>query len=147
MPSSLFPRAVTAGAVACLIITAPAAVIQASLSDGSGADQSNWVYLTLLAIVVAYLLGGAVAGRVASAGRNRSPVAGGVVTEAPMINGAAATVTAFAVVQFVGAVVRIAGGDGINPLALVFNALLAAAIGTVGAGIGAHLSNRAKVAE
>ena len=117
----------------CLIITAPAAVIQASLSDGGGNDQSNWVYLTLLAIVVAYLLGGAVAARRA--------------TDAPMINGAAATVTAFAVVQFVAAVIRIAGGDGINPLALVFNALLAAAIGTVGAGIGAHLSNRAKVTE
>ncbi len=104
---------------------------QAALADSDAGEQSNWVYVTLLAIVVAYLVGGAVAGRIA--------------TDAPMINGAAATVTAFAVVQLVAGVVRIAGGDGINPLALVFNVLLAASIGTVGAGIGAYLSNRAKV--
>ena len=115
----------------CLVITAPAAVIQAILSDSGETRQSNWVYLTLLAIVAAYLLGGAVAGRLA--------------TDAPMINGATATLIAFAVVQSIAAVFRIAGGDGINPLALTFNALLAAAIGTVGAGIGAYLSNRARV--
>jgi len=106
-------------------------VAQAVLAGSDGDEQSNWVYLTLLAIIVAYLAGGAVAGRMATA--------------APMINGAAAAVAAFAVVQLVAGVVRIAGGDGINPLALVFNVLLAASIGTVGAGIGAHLSNRAKV--
>ena len=105
--------------------------IQASLSDSGETNQSNWVYLTLLAIVVAYLSGGAVAGRAA--------------TDAPMINGATATLVAFAVVQTVAAVFRIAGGDGINPLALIFNALLAAAIGTVGGGIGAYVANRARV--
>ncbi len=131
MSKSLFPAAIRAGAVTCLVITAPAAVIQAILSDSGETRQSNWVYLTLLAIVAAYLLGGAVAGRLA--------------TDAPMINGATATLIAFAVVQSVAAVFRIAGGDGINPLALTFNALLAAAIGTVGAGIGAYLSNRARV--
>ena len=115
----------------CLVVSVPAAVAQAVLADGDGGEQSNWVYLSLLAIVVAYLLGGAVAGRKATA--------------APMINGAAATVVAFAVVQFVAGVVRIAGGDGINPVALVFNVLLAASIGTVGAGIGTYLSNRSKV--
>lgn len=129
----------------CLAISAPAAVIQAILSDSGETDQSNWVYLTLLAIVVAYLVGGAVAGNVASSGRNRSPGTSRVASDAPMINGATATLIAFAVVQLVAAVLRIAGGDGINPLALVFNALLAAAIGTVGAGIGAYLSNRARV--
>ncbi|MXW61595.1 MAG: TIGR04086 family membrane protein [Acidimicrobiaceae bacterium] len=131
MSESLFPPAVRAGALTCLAISAPAAVVQASLSDSGETNQSNWVYLTLLAIVVAYLLGGAVAGRVA--------------TDAPMINGATATLVAFAVVQTVAAVFRIAGGDGINPLALIFNALLAAAIGTVGGGIGAYVANRARV--
>ena len=115
----------------CLAISVPAAVIQTILRESDESNRSNWVYLTLLAIVVAYLVGGAVAGRIA--------------TDAPMINGAAATFTAFVVVQFAAGVIRIAGGDGINPLALVFNALLAAAIGTVGGGIGAYRSNRAKV--
>lgn len=145
MSKSLFPRAVRAGALTCLVISAPAAVIQASLSDSGETDRSNWVYLTLLAIVAAYLSGGAVAGRVASSGRNRNPDAHRVATDAPMTNGAAATFIAFAVVQSVAAVFRIAGGDGINLLALIFNALLAAAIGTVGGGIGAYLSNRARV--
>lgn len=115
----------------CLAVSAPAAVVQATLSDSGESNQSNWVYLTLLAIVAAYLSGGAVAGRSAA--------------DAPMVNGATATLIAFAVVQSVAAAFRIAGGDGINPLALVFNALLAAAIGTVGGGIGAYLANRARV--
>ncbi|MCQ3808060.1 MAG: hypothetical protein OXB92_03040 [Acidimicrobiaceae bacterium] len=131
MSKSLFPAAIRAGTAVCVVVSVPAAVAQAVLAGSDGDEQSNWVYLTLLAIIVAYLAGGAVAGRMATA--------------APMINGAAAAVAAFAVVQLVAGVVRIAGGDGINPLALVFNVLLAASIGTVGAGIGAHLSNRAKV--
>lgn len=126
-------------------------MIGASLSDGGEANQSNWVYLTLSAIVAAYLLGGAAAGWVASSGRvvgsgrNRSPENPRLSNDAPMINGAAATTVAFAVVQSVAAILRIAGGEGVNPLALVFNALLAAAIGTVGGGIGACLANRARV--
>lgn len=130
MPKSLFPPAVGAGVLACLVIAVPAVVIQAVLRN-DGNQQSNWVFLTLLAIVAAYLIGGAVAGWVAG--------------DTPMINGAAATTFAFAAVQTVAAVFRIVGGDGINPLALVFNALLAAAIGTVGGGIGAYLANRARV--
>ncbi len=151
MSKSLFPPAVRTGALACLAVSAPAAVIQASLSDSADTDHSNWVYLTLSAIVAAYLLGGAVAGNMASsghaadAGHGRSPKTPRAANDAPMINGAAATTVAFAVVQSVAAVVRIAGGDGINPLALIFNALLAAAIGTVGGGIGAYLANRARV--
>lgn len=130
-PAALFPAAVRSGAAVCLVVAVPAAVAQAVLADGEGGERSNWVYLTLLAIVVAYLAGGAAAGRKATA--------------APMINGAAAAVAAFAAVQLVAGVIRLVGGDGINPLALVFNVLLAASIGTVGAGIGAHLSNRSRV--
>ena len=112
--------------MACLVVSVPAAVVQAALRTGDGDEQSRWVHLTLLAIVVAYVIGGAVAGRMAPA--------------APMINGAAATVAAFVVVQSVAGIIRIAAGDGINPLALMFNVLLAASIGTVGAGIGAYRS-------
>lgn len=125
----LAAKAIGLGAAICLAIAAPAAVIQANLANDPDLDQSNWVYVTLLAIVVAYLVGGAVAGRIA--------------TDSPMINGAVATLIAFGIVQLVAAVIQTVNGDGINLLALPFNALLAAAIGTVGGGIGAQLSNRA----
>ena len=125
MPNALDRRAVLTGAVWCLVIAMPAAVVQSVLADeDAGTDQSNWVFLALLAIVAAYLLGGAQAGKRA--------------LDAPFLNGAAATVAAFGVVQLVGIVVRLARGDGISVVALVFNALLAASIGTVGAWFGAR---------
>lgn len=129
MVRSLFvARAIGVGAATCLAIAAPAAVIQANLANHPGLDQSNWVYVTLLAILVAYLVGGAVAGSIA--------------LDSPMINGATATLITFGIVQLVAAVIRVVAGDGINLLALPFNALLAAAIGTVGGGIGAQVSRR-----
>ncbi len=115
--------AVRRGAIICLVIAAPAAVVQRLLADDDGGtDQSNWVFVALLAIVVAYLVGGAVAGR-------RSP-------SAPFINGATATLSAFLVVQVIAGIVRIVQGDGLSLVGIVFNALLAATIGVVGAGFG-----------
>lgn len=120
MISSLDRNAVLAGALRCLVIAAPAAVIQRLLADDGGTDQSVWVYVALAAILGAYLYGGAVAGRLAP--------------HSPFAHGAAATVAAFAVVQTIGAVLRIIDGDGISPAALIFNVLLAASIGSLGAG-------------
>lgn len=117
--------AVLTGALWCLALAVPAAVVQGVLADDdTGTDQSAWVFVALLAIVVAYLLGGAMAGRRA--------------LDAPFVNGAAAAFSAFAVVQVVGIIVRVVRGDGVSPVALVFNALLAASIGTVGAWFGAR---------
>ncbi len=111
------------------MIAVPAAVVQSILADNdAGTDQSNWVFLALLAIVFAYLLGGAQAGRRA--------------VDDPFVNGAAAAFSAFAVVQVVGIVIRLARGDDFNLVALVFNALLAASIGTVGAWFGAWFGAR-----
>lgn len=116
--------AIRAGSLVCLLIAAPAAIIVNILADGGGTDQSNWVYLAFIAIIAAYILGGAQAGRRA--------------LEAPFVNGATATFTAFLVVQVVGGIVRVARGDSISPVALIFNALLAASIGAVGAWFGAQ---------
>ena len=129
MSGAIIGGAAARGAAACLAIAAPAALLQARLSAIDDGARSGWVYLTLFAIVVAYLLGGLVAATRAAG--------------LPMVHGAAAAVAGFAVVQTVAAALRFAGGEGINPLALVFNALLAAAIGTVGAGVGVYRSNRA----
>lgn len=125
MPDSLNRSAVLAGAVACLVLAVPAAIVTAVLGDDDGGtDQSNWVLVAFLVIVVAYLLGGAVAGR-------RAPTV-------PFINGAAATFLAFAGVQVVGVVRRIIADETISIGALVFNALLAPSIGVVGAWFGAR---------
>ena len=124
--SALDSNAVLAGTILCLLVAVPAAVLQGFLADDdAGTDQSAWVYVALAVIVVAYLLGGALAGR--------------AVPTAPFVNGAAATTLAFVVVQGVGAVVRVARGDEFPSLVgIVFNALLAASIGALGAGFGAR---------
>ncbi len=123
MTAALNVPAVRRGALVCLLIAAPAAVVSRLLADDDGGtDQSNWVFVALLAIVVAYLVGGAIAG-------GRTPAA-------PFVNGAAATFSAFIVVQVIGGVVRLIQGDGLSPVGIVFNGLLAATIGVVGAGIG-----------
>ena len=121
MPAALNVPAVVRGAVVTLVIATPAVLVIRSLGDtDDGTDQSNWVYLAFLFVVAAYLVGGWIAGR-------RSP--GG-----PVLNGAAAPAAAFVVVQVIA---WIASGDGISVVAAVFNLLLAATLGVVGAGFGA----------
>jgi hypothetical protein len=122
--SALNVAAVRHGALICLVIAAPAAVVSSLLADddSGGTDQSNWVFVALAAVVIAYLAGGAAAGRRATA--------------APFVNGATATLSAFVVVQVIFGIVRLAQGDGLSPIGLIFNGLLAATIGVVGAGIG-----------
>ena len=111
-----------------LLIAVPAAIITAWLSDDGATDDSNWTLLALLAIVIAYLLGGALAGR--------------AVPTAPFTNGAAATLLAFLVVQAFAIALRLARGDDVNLIALVFNGLIAASFGTVGAWFGARWAAR-----
>ena len=116
--------AIRAGALVCLVIATPAAIIISVLADDGGTDQSNWVYIASIAVITAYILGGAKAGRHA--------------LDAPFVNGAAATFLAFVVVQVIGGIVRVVRGEDISTVALVFNALLAASIGAVGAWFGAR---------
>ncbi len=125
MRSALDPLAIRVGALTCIAIATPAAITQAILADtDAGTDQSNWVFLALLAIVAAYLVGGARAGKRA--------------LDAPFLNGAAATFIAWATVQTVALIVKVAQGESFSALSLPFNALLAASIGVVGAWFGAR---------
>lgn len=122
---ALHRPAVLTGGAWCLLIAVPTAVVQSVLADDdAGTDQSAWVFLASAVIIAAYLLGGAMAGRRA--------------LDAPFVNGAMAALSAFAVVQGIGIVVRLARGDGVSVVRLVFNVLLAASIGTVGAWFGAR---------
>lgn len=128
MFESLNRSVVVAGAMMTLLIAGPAAIVTAWLADDDGGNESNWTLLALLAIVIAYLLGGALAGR--------------GVPEAPFGNGAAATLLAFVVIQGIGIAFRLGRGDGINLVALVFNGLLAASFGTFGAWFGGRFGSR-----
>jgi len=109
------------GAAATLVIATPAVLVIGALGDSEdGTDQSNWVYLAFVFVVAAYLMGGRLAAR-GSAGR-------------PFAHGAAGPALAFVVVQ---AIAWVVSGDGISVVAAVFNLLLAATIGMVGAGFAA----------
>lgn len=120
VPTALNVPAVLRGALVTLVIATPAVLVIRELGDtDDGTDQSNWVYLAFLFVIVAYVIGGWTAGR-------RAP-------EGPFLNGAAAPAAAFAVVQVIA---WIASGDGISIVAAIFNLLLAATIGVVGAGFG-----------
>jgi hypothetical protein len=115
--------AVSRGALISLVLAAPAAGAQRLLAGSStDGDPSNWTMVAMLIIIAAYLWGGAAAGR-------RAP-------HAPFVNGACATSAAFIVVQSIGAILRLVAGDGVSVLGMVFNLLLAATFGVVGAGIG-----------
>ena len=121
MSSALNVPAVLRGAIVTLVIATPAVLIIRELGDtDDGTDQSNWVYLAFLFVVAAYVIGGWIAGRSSS--------------EGPFLNGAAAPAAAFVVVQVIA---WIASGDGISVVAAIFNLLLAATIGVVGAGFAA----------
>ena len=121
-------RAIIGGALACLMLTGPAAIVLAVVDRSSNGDESNWVLAVLILVVGGFLLGGARAGRSA--------------VRAPFVNGAAATLLVFTAVQGIAAVVSAFDGDDINAVAVVFNALLAASIGTVGAWFGIRWAAR-----
>ena len=115
-------RALVNGAIACLLLAGPAAILLAVIDESDDGDESNWVLAVLVLIVAGFLWGGARAGRLAR--------------QAPFLNGAAAALSVFVVVQGIAAIVSGLDGDGVNVPALFFNALLAASIGTVGAWFG-----------
>jgi len=122
MISQLDLNVVTAGAMMTLLLTGPAAIIRSSIDDSSG--TSAWVVALYLVIIAGYLLGGALAGR-------QHP-------STAFTHGAAATVLAFVILQSFGVVRRLSDGRGVSIGALVFNALLAASIGVIGAWFGAR---------
>ncbi len=124
MLSALDRSAVLRGFAVALLGVVPAIVMLLTLGDDDNTttDQSNWVYLALVLIVLGYGAGGAAAAR-----RSGS---------SPFAHGAAAAFLAFAAPQLIGVIVNLAQGDGVTVVALIFNGLLAPSIGVVGAGIG-----------
>lgn len=113
------PRAVAVGAGVALAICVPAAIL-AQVLDRAGTvdDDSSW----LLVLFVVILLGMGVGGYVAAVRR----------LDAPLTNGAVAALAAYLLVQAIGAVRLLAAGDDVTWAAIPFFALLAAAAGMAG---------------
>ena len=109
--------AVGRGALAGAVIVIPAGVAQTFT-----ADDSSLRGLLLVAILVGLGWAGAVAGR---------------ATEAePLKHGALAAAVTYLVVQGAGSLVRVARGETVHPLTIVFMALLSACCGLLGAELG-----------
>lgn len=112
-------RAVAVGAGVALAICVPAAIL-AQVLDRAGTidDDSSW----LLVLFVVILLGMGSGGYVAAVRR----------LDAPLTNGAVAALSAYLIVQTIGAIRLLAAGDDVTWAAIPFFALLAAAAGMAG---------------
>jgi len=121
-------RAVLTGAGLALLVAVPPAVVAQVQSDRRALEGSNWVLVLFGVILFGFLLGGFAAAR-------RRPAN-------PLVNGAAASFTAFALVQGYGIVRRLADGEELRWLGIVFAALLAASCGILGAIVASMGSRR-----
>lgn len=117
--SRLDPRAVLVGAAVSLAIAVPPAVLAQIQSDRDALEGSNWVLILFAVVLAAFVVGGYVAAKRAAA--------------EPLTNGAVAALLGYVLVQGYGIVRRLADGDEIRWLGILFAALLAASCGTVGA--------------
>ena len=115
----LDPRAVLVGAAVSLVIAVPPAVLAQIQSDRDALEGSNWVLVLFAVVLIAFIAGGYVTAKRADGD--------------PLTNGAVAALLAYVLVQGFGIIRRLADGDEIRWLGIVFAALLAASCGTVGA--------------
>jgi small basic protein len=111
---------VGAGALATMAVGVPVAAIGAVVLD----DGSDVVFFFALLALLGFIAGGYVAGF-------RQP-------DSPMAHGAVAALAGFAVSQTVAAVLQLARDESVNPVAVAFNAMVAANLGLVGGLVGAR---------
>lgn len=126
--SRLDGRAVLLGAAVALVVAVPPAVIAQVRADRDTLEASSWVLVLFALILIAFVAGGWVAARQGPA--------------QALANGAVAALVAFAVVQGYGVARRLADGDDVRWLAILFNALLTASCGTVGAVLASRRGRR-----
>ena len=110
-------RALVAGTLTALAVIVPVTVLGEIV--GAGDEDTNLVFVFLAPVLIGFGAGAYVAARRAVAG--------------PLTNGALAAVAAFALLQLVGLVRRLAAGEPISPARIAFAALLAYSCGLVGA--------------
>lgn len=117
-------EAVLKGMAVSIVVCLPLALLSQAIADSTDDDPSRWAFLLYLGVLLGFALGGFVTGRAAR--------------EYPYTNGAVAALAAFVVIQGVGIVVRLVGGDPIHVVAAVFNGLVAYGCGLTGALAGAR---------
>jgi hypothetical protein len=115
------------GTAVTIVVCLPLALLSQAVADGDGEAGSLGVLL-FLAVLAGFVLGGAVAARSAP--------------EAPITNGAVAALAGYAVIQGVALLVRLAGGEDVNLVAIVFNGIAAYGCGLVGALIAGRSASR-----
>ena len=108
------------GAGVALAIAVPAALLGQGLTAADVIDaDSAWLAPFVLVVLVGFGIGGGMAARSSEA--------------TPLRDGALASLLAFAVLQVIAVARILVAGDDVFWLQLVFNALLAASAGVVGA--------------
>ncbi len=121
----LHAPAVFAGALVTLAVAVPTALLAQMLDDaGSVDDDSPWLVVAFVVILVAMAAGGYLAAV-------RRP-------DAPLVNSAFAALGAYLVVQVVGAIRLVATDGDVAWAAIPFFALLSAAAGMTGGLVADH---------
>lgn len=122
-------RAIALGAAVALAVGVPAGILAQALdAAGTIADDSIW-----LIVLTGVILAGMGAGGYLAAARR---------ADAPLVHSAAAAVAAYAVVQTIGIVGRVAGDRPIEWTAIPVVGLLAAAAGMAGGIVADHRARR-----
>lgn len=112
-------RGVRRGAVWALAVAVPVIVtVQVADAAVDVGEDSNWLFLPYLAVLVGLVTGGRLAAR------HRR--------DAPLTHGALAALMAYAAIAVVSTVLRLAAGKDPDPVALVFNGLMSASAGMFG---------------
>lgn len=125
MRDLIHPPAVALGALVALAVAVPAAILAQTLDEvGSVDDDSAWLVVLFVVILAAMVAGGWFAA-------TRRP-------DAPLTNGALAALSAYVLVQTIGAVRLLLAGDRVTWAAIPFFALLSAASGMTGGLLADH---------
>ncbi len=123
--SLIHPRSVLVGALVALAVAVPVAILAQTLDQtGTVEDDSTWLIVAFVVIVAAMVAGG-------YAAASRRP-------DAPLTNGALAALSAYLLVQTVGAIRLLVVGDSVAWAAIPFFALLSTAAGTGGGLLADH---------
>jgi putative membrane protein (TIGR04086 family) len=124
-------RAVAAGAALAIAVSLPATLLVQALARDDADETPGWVLFFVPVIFAGFVLGGMVAG-------SRQP-------DTPFTHGAVAALSAYLVVQSLGIALIAARGDELRPAIYVFNAFLAAALGTLGGVLAERRTSRGGV--
>jgi hypothetical protein len=124
LTEQLDTRALSEGGIIAACIAVPAGVLGRILSDRQ--DQPDWLW-----ILVLFVLAGLVLGAGVSAWRQDRGL--------PLTHGVVTAVGVFVVVQAVGVVIRLIGGDGVSWSRVASSLLLSLMAGMVGGLLGSFV--------